>query len=109
MIRARWGWMRRACVGWLGAAMVVGAVACVEPGGRAPLESTLDPVGAEEEVEIEPSCVPNAGSETDGHDDGHDCDDGSSIDVFCNVVPHPYLYCVSCSDGTSGCYEVPES
>jgi hypothetical protein len=64
---------------------------------------------ADEEVEICPSCAPNTDSENDGHDDGENCEDSPGPDVFCDEAPggSETLYCVTCSDGTGGCYPYP--
>ena len=91
---------------FVGVLALAGATACVDSD---PDTMPDDPTDTRSLIEVQPSCVPDPGDDGDGHDDGAECDDEHTAgpDNICTIVPHPYLYCVTCSDGSSECSSYP--
>lgn len=86
------------------AVLAAAASACTEledPGTEATPQPLATPVVVDEW--IQPSCVPNDADDDGTSDDGERCD-GTATSDFCDIVPNPYFYCVTCTLSGSACY-----
>lgn len=87
--------------------LVVTLTACVDTGReRVPVLETAD-VPEPGTIVVQPSCSPRLDA-AGGEDDGERCDAiDTEPDDICDIVPDPYLYCVTCNGGPTECMPYP--